>query len=156
VTIHRETDQLGRQFGKPISVSFRRSKLKSNVLPLDVPQIAKPLTKQTPKLCRIGVANHQRADDRYLRLLREARKRPQDHHAAKQRHELAASWLIELHPVPLPAGAGLQDIELASIGQGVLLHFLAKIFIAGAAKKDDGTLEAAAISVGRAGITPPM
>jgi hypothetical protein len=138
VTIHRETDQLGRQFGKPISVSFRRSKLKSNVLPLDVPQIAKPLTKQTPKLCRIGVANHQRADDRYLRLLREARKRPQDHHAAKQRHELAASWLIELHPVPLPAGAG------------------PKIFIAGAAKKDDGTLEAAAISVGRAGITPPM
>jgi hypothetical protein len=50
----------------------------------------------------------------------------------------------------------LQNIELASIGQGVLLHFLAKIFIAGAAKKDDGTLEAAAISVGRAGITPPM
>jgi hypothetical protein len=37
-----------------------------------------------------------------------------------------------------------------------LLHFLAKIFIAGAAKKDDGTLEAAAISVGRDGITPPI
>jgi hypothetical protein len=32
----------------------------------------------------------------------------------------------------------------------------AKIFIAGANKKDDGTLEAAAISVGRDGITPPM
>ena len=32
----------------------------------------------------------------------------------------------------------------------------AKIFIAAAAKKDDGTLEAAAISVGRDGITPPM
>ncbi len=32
----------------------------------------------------------------------------------------------------------------------------AKIFIAGAAKKDDGTLEAAAISVGRDGLTPPM
>ena len=32
----------------------------------------------------------------------------------------------------------------------------AKIFIAGAAKKDDGTLEAASISVGRDGITPPM
>jgi len=57
---------------------------------------------------------------------------------------------------PTPAGAGLQDIEFASIGQGVLLHFLAKIFIAGAAKKDDGTLEAAAISVGRDGITPPI
>jgi hypothetical protein len=31
-----------------------------------------------------------------------------------------------------------------------------KIFIAGAAKKDDGTLEAASISVGRDGIVPPM
>src|SRR5262245_48147530 len=31
-----------------------------------------------------------------------------------------------------------------------------KIFIAGAAKKEDGTLEAASISVGRDGITPPM
>ena len=32
----------------------------------------------------------------------------------------------------------------------------AKIFIAAANKKDDGTLEAVAISVGRDGITPPM
>ena len=32
----------------------------------------------------------------------------------------------------------------------------AKIFIAGASKKDDGTLEAASVSVGRDGITPPM
>jgi hypothetical protein len=32
----------------------------------------------------------------------------------------------------------------------------AKIFIAGAAKKDDGTLEAASISVGRDGLAPPM
>jgi hypothetical protein len=32
----------------------------------------------------------------------------------------------------------------------------AKIFIAAANKKDDGTLEAAAVSVGRDGVTPPM
>jgi len=32
----------------------------------------------------------------------------------------------------------------------------AKIFIAGAARKDDGTLEAASVSVGRDGISPPM
>jgi hypothetical protein len=32
----------------------------------------------------------------------------------------------------------------------------AKIFVAAATKKEDGTLEAAAISVGRDGITPPM
>ena len=32
----------------------------------------------------------------------------------------------------------------------------AKIFIAAAIQKDDGTLEAAAVSVGRDGITPPM
>jgi len=32
----------------------------------------------------------------------------------------------------------------------------AKIFIAGANKKEDGTLETAAISVGRERVTPPM
>jgi hypothetical protein len=32
----------------------------------------------------------------------------------------------------------------------------AKIFIAAANQKEDGTLEAAAVSVGRDGITPPM
>jgi hypothetical protein len=32
----------------------------------------------------------------------------------------------------------------------------AKVFIAAANKKEDGTLEAAAISVGRDGLTPPM
>ena len=32
----------------------------------------------------------------------------------------------------------------------------AKIFIAAANKKDDGTLEASAVSVGRNGVTPPM
>jgi hypothetical protein len=32
----------------------------------------------------------------------------------------------------------------------------AKIFISGATKKEDGTLEAASISVGRDGLTPPM
>jgi hypothetical protein len=32
----------------------------------------------------------------------------------------------------------------------------AKIFISAANKKEDGTLEAAAISVGREGIAPPM
>jgi hypothetical protein len=32
----------------------------------------------------------------------------------------------------------------------------AKIFIGAATKKDDGTLEAAAVNVGRDGITPPM
>lgn len=32
----------------------------------------------------------------------------------------------------------------------------AKIFIAAANKKEDGTLEAAAISVGRDGVAPPM
>jgi hypothetical protein len=32
----------------------------------------------------------------------------------------------------------------------------AKIFIGAANKKDDGTLEASAVSVGRDGMTPPM
>jgi hypothetical protein len=32
----------------------------------------------------------------------------------------------------------------------------AKLIIFGAAKKDDGTLEAARVNVGRDGVTPPM
>jgi hypothetical protein len=35
-----KTNQLSCQFGKPVDLSFRRPKLKSNVLPLDIPQIA--------------------------------------------------------------------------------------------------------------------
>src|SRR6185312_12589769 len=38
--IDLETNQLSCQFGKPVDLSFRRPKLKSNVLPLDIPQIA--------------------------------------------------------------------------------------------------------------------
>jgi hypothetical protein len=65
-----ETDQLGRQFGKPVEVSFSRSKLKSNVLPLDIPQIAQSLPEFPPKLFRTDIANNQCPDGRDLRLLR--------------------------------------------------------------------------------------
>jgi hypothetical protein len=59
-----ETDQLGGQLGKPVHLSFRRSKLKSNVLPLDIPPIAQRLPKLPPKLSWIGIANDECADDR--------------------------------------------------------------------------------------------
>ena len=71
-----ETDQLDGQIGNSVSLSFRRSKLKSNVLPFDVPEIAQPLPKHSPKLFRIGIANDQHADRRHLRLLRARRERP--------------------------------------------------------------------------------
>src|SRR5215831_55687 len=38
--IDLETNQFSCQFGKSVDLSFRRPKLKSNVLPLDIPQIA--------------------------------------------------------------------------------------------------------------------
>src|SRR5262245_12017718 len=38
--IDLETNQLSCKFGKPVDLSFRRPKLKSNVLPLDILQIA--------------------------------------------------------------------------------------------------------------------
>ena len=38
--IDLETNQLSCKFGKPVDLSFRRPKLKSNVLALDIPQIA--------------------------------------------------------------------------------------------------------------------
>ena len=93
-----------------------------------------------------------------LRQRRKSSPRSRACACAVRRHAAQDAW-DRLHSddrarPPLPRCLSL--FELASIGQGVLLHFLAKIFIAGAAKKDDGTLEAAAISVGRAGITPPM
>ena len=53
-----------------------------------------------------------------------------------------------------------------TVGQTVIVTYVpgdkselkpgAKIFIGAANKKDDGTLEASAVSVGRDGITPPM
>src|SRR6202048_2748211 len=92
-----ETDQLGGQFGNSVSLSFRRSKLKSNILPFDVPQIAQPLPKHSPKLFRIGIANDQRADRRHLRLLRGARKRPEDRRAGKGQ-ELPSSHSVTLPP----------------------------------------------------------
>jgi hypothetical protein len=87
--IHVETDQLGGQFGKPVEVSFSRSKLESNVLPLDVPQIAQPLPKLPPKRFGINIANDQCADGRRLRLLRVGRERPHSRRAAEQHDELA-------------------------------------------------------------------
>jgi hypothetical protein len=74
--IDLETDQLIGQFGKPFEVSFRRSKLKSNVLPLDIPEVAQSLAKLPPKLFRIDIADDQCADGRHLRLLRPCRDRP--------------------------------------------------------------------------------
>src|SRR6516225_5106406 len=83
-----ETDQLSGQFRQPTDLSFRRSKLKSNVLPLNIPQVAQSLPKLPPKLLRIDIANDQCADRRHLRLLRPRRERPR-RRAAKQRYELA-------------------------------------------------------------------
>src|SRR6266576_112283 len=74
--IDLETDQLGGQFGKPVEVSLRRSKLKSNVLPLDITQIAQSLPELPPKLFRADIANNQYANGRDLWLLRECGERP--------------------------------------------------------------------------------
>jgi len=71
-----ETDQLGGQLGKPVEVPLCRSKLKSNVLPLDITQIAQPLPELPPKLSRTDIANNQYADGRDLWLLRECGERP--------------------------------------------------------------------------------
>src|SRR5262249_47594967 len=61
----------------------RRSKLKSNVLPLHIPQIVQPLPKHPPKLLRIDIANDECANGRHLRLLRPHRERPRDRRAAE-------------------------------------------------------------------------
>src|SRR6202048_5444977 len=55
--IDLETNQLSCQFGKPVDLSFRRPKLKSNVLPLDIPQIAESLPKLPPEFFRAYIAN---------------------------------------------------------------------------------------------------
>src|SRR6516225_9901868 len=86
--IDLETNQLSCQFGKPVDLSFRRPKLKSNVLPLDIPQIAWSLPKFPPEFFRADIANNQRADGRHLRLLRARGERPR-RRAAEQRDKLA-------------------------------------------------------------------
>src|SRR5262249_5562826 len=83
--IDLETNQLSCQFGKSVDLSLRRPKLKSNVLPLDIPQIAQALPKLPPKFFRAYVANNQRADSRHLRLLRARRERPRCRRAAPPR-----------------------------------------------------------------------
>ena len=55
--------------------------------------------------------------------------------------------------IVVPPGVPIVRYEIGNLSE---LKPGAKIFIAGANKKDDGTLEAAAVSVGRDGITPPM
>jgi hypothetical protein len=84
-----ETDQLGGQLGKPVEMSLRRSKLKSNVLPLDMTQIAQSLPELPPEFFRADIANNQRADGRHLRLLCASRERPRHRRATQQRDELA-------------------------------------------------------------------
>src|SRR6516164_2795610 len=84
-----ETDQIGGQFRKPVEVSFRRSKLKSNVLPLDIPKIAQSLPKLPPKLFRIDIANDQSADGWHLRLLRARSERPCSRSAAERSNEFS-------------------------------------------------------------------
>src|SRR5262249_40089078 len=97
-----ETDQLGRQFGKPVEMSFRRSKLKSNVLPLDIPQIPQSLPKLTPKLFRIDIANDQCANGRHFRLLRVRRERPHSRRATKRDNQFSPLD-VDCH-VTLPRG----------------------------------------------------
>src|SRR5262249_1421482 len=80
-----EADQLGGQFGKPVEASIRRSKLKSNVLPLHIPQIVQPLPKHPPKLLRIDIANDQCANGRHLPLLPVPRDPPPDPPPAPKR-----------------------------------------------------------------------
>ena len=69
----------------------------------------------TPRSAGAAVRATRRrgTQSRYRRLLRACGERPRGG-SAKQRDEVAASHLIELHLV-LPARAGLQDIELAGI-----------------------------------------
>src|SRR5262245_51171794 len=86
--IDLETNQLSCQFRNPVDLSFRRPKLKSNVLPLNIPQIVQSLPKLPPKLLRIDIANDQCADGRHLRLLCARRERP-GCRTAEQRYELA-------------------------------------------------------------------
>src|SRR5215471_20832847 len=74
-----------------------RPKLKSNVLPLDIPQIVQSLPKLPPKLLRIDIANDQCADGRHLRLLCARRERPRGCRATEQRGQEFSSSDVACH-----------------------------------------------------------
>src|SRR5262249_39269206 len=78
-----KSDQLRGQFGKPVDLSFCRSKFKPNVLSLNIAELAQSLTKLPPKLFRADIANNQCADGRHLRLLRSRRERPRSRAAER-------------------------------------------------------------------------
>jgi hypothetical protein len=87
--IDLEVHQLGGELGKPADLSLRRAKFESNVLSLDIAEIAQSLTKLAPKLFRIDVADNECADGGHLRPLRARRERPRCR-AAEQRYERAS------------------------------------------------------------------
>jgi hypothetical protein len=100
--IDAAADKLRRQCWEAAVLAFRRSQLDLDVLSLSVAKLAEGLPKGSQ---RLGATNEKKTNSPdTIDLLRSPRDRPR-RPAAKQRDELAALQLTELHPLPPKHGA---------------------------------------------------
>src|SRR5438093_13720054 len=74
--IDLEPDKLGRQRGKPIEYSFRRTKFKENILPFNITKFTKPFAKFVLEQLHIRVAYEQCTHPPHFLLLRVCTYRP--------------------------------------------------------------------------------
>jgi hypothetical protein len=74
--IDLESDQFGREIGKPIQFAFRRTKLEDNVASLNIALFTHPLPKFALEGFLVGDPDIERSDAGDLRLLRPRHDRP--------------------------------------------------------------------------------
>src|SRR5262249_46491978 len=87
--INLETHQLGGQFRKPAYLSFVRSELIPNALPLDVAEILHRFAKKPPEIGHARRSNSQDADGWDPPLLGDAGQRPKGGAAEEKAEEVA-------------------------------------------------------------------
>src|SRR5207302_11435393 len=91
--IDLESDQLASKLGKTIQLSFRRTKLKCNVLPLYKTKFTQSFPEFLLERLRICEADVERAYSSHSGLLRPRGERPRRcRTAAKQHDEIAPSY----------------------------------------------------------------
>src|SRR5437588_2321298 len=108
--IDLEPEQLGRKLGKSIQLSFRRAKLKCNVLSLLIAKLTQPSPEFLLERLRVREPYVERTYSSHLGLLRVRNERPNDRSPAEQRNELAPSHELLPEPRATPTNVGVYSV----------------------------------------------